>query len=213
MIIFIIVILVFLIVFLLWRLYSNRYLLPCPSWLSGLVELDNPLAPVHKAESIVKNLELRDGMKVLDVGCGPGRVMLPIAEAIRPNGTVTGIDVQLGMIEKAKKNADLVGLKNVQFLQGEIGKIPLDNNKYDRVLLVAVLGEIPDQERQKVLKNLFETLRPGGIASITEIIFDPHFQRRQRVIDLMLATGFVQKKSFGRWFAYTINFEKPLMNR
>ena len=59
-----------------WRLYSNWKELPCPAWLGWLIELDNPLAPVHKAEAIVRDLELVEGMKVLDVGCGPGRVLI-----------------------------------------------------------------------------------------------------------------------------------------
>lgn len=86
-----------------WRLYSNRHALPCPSWLAWLVELDNPFAKAHKAQSIVDSLDISENMKVLDIGCGPGRVMLPLAQAIAAgDGHVTGVDMQLDMIKKRK---------------------------------------------------------------------------------------------------------------
>jgi ubiquinone/menaquinone biosynthesis C-methylase UbiE len=189
-----------------WRLYSKRHLLPCPAWLSWLVELDNPFASVHKASSIVQNLDLHSGMSVLDVGCGTGRVTIPIAKAVEPTGEVTAMDTQLGMLEKTRQKAVHLGLTNIKFLHGEIGKYVLEANKYDRIILVTVLGEIPNQN--SALKHIFNALKPEGILSITEIIFDPHFQSRKKVIELALSIGFIQKQSIGKWFAYTINFEK-----
>ncbi len=190
-----------------WRLYSKRQTLPCPTWLSWLVELDNPLAPAHKADAIVKNLNLHQGMSVLDIGCGTGRVTIPIAQAVGPTGEVTAMDIQLGMLEKTKQKATYLGLTNIQFLHGEIGAYSLAANKYDRAILVTVLGEIPKQN--PALNHIFNALKPGGILSITEIIFDPHFQSRRKVSALALAAGFAQKQTIGKWFAYTTNFEKP----
>jgi hypothetical protein len=62
-----------------WRGASRRRSLPCPTWLSRLVELDNPFTETNRAAVIVERLELQPGMAVLDVGCGPGRVAIPIA--------------------------------------------------------------------------------------------------------------------------------------
>ena len=58
-------------------------------------------------------------------------------------------------------------------------------NNFDRALLVTVLGEIPD--RDAALRAIFDALKPGGILSITEILRDPHYQRRTTV--LRLAAG------------------------
>jgi hypothetical protein len=55
-----------------WRGASRRRSLPCPTWLSRLVELDNPFTETNRAAVIVERLELQPGMAVLDVGCGPG---------------------------------------------------------------------------------------------------------------------------------------------
>jgi len=72
---------------------------------------------------------------------------------------------------------------------------------------VTVLGEIPD--RETALGEIFEALKPGGILSVTEIIFDPHFQPRGTVERLGLEAGFREKAFFGSRIAYTIHLGKP----
>src|SRR2546423_8774437 len=72
-----------------WRGASRRRSLPCPTWLSRLVELDNPFTETNRAAVIVERLELQPGMAVLDVGCGPGRGAIPSARQGRPGGAVT----------------------------------------------------------------------------------------------------------------------------
>ena len=74
-------------------------------------------------------------------------------------------------------------------------------------LLVTVLGEIPD--RKAVLAEIFDSLKPDGILSVTEVIADPHFQRRESVTSAAKSVGFVEGAFFGNRIAYTINFEKP----
>ena len=78
---------------------------------------------------------------------------------------------------------------------------------YDMALLVTVLGEIPD--KIPALNEIYTSLKPGGILSITEIIFDPHFQSRKKVLHLANRVGFKEKNFFGWQLAYTIHLEKP----
>jgi ubiquinone/menaquinone biosynthesis C-methylase UbiE len=73
---------------------------------------------------------------------------------------------------------------------------------------VSVLGEIPD--REAALKEIYQALKPGGILSVTEVIFDPHFQRRSTVASLAGAVGFREKTFFGNQVAFTMNLEKPV---
>lgn len=192
---------------LIWRLFSRRTSLPCPTWLGWLVELDNPLFKNNSARAIIGHLALEPGMKVLDCGCGPGRLSIPAARQVGPTGQVTAFDIQPGMLERVQAKALAENLDNIQFLQGAAGEGKLGCKHYDRALLVTVLGEIPDQ--QAALAEIFESLKPGGILSVTEVIADPHFQRRDSVTRMANAVGFVERDFFGHSLSYTINFEKP----
>jgi ubiquinone/menaquinone biosynthesis C-methylase UbiE len=194
-------------IFLLWRFASRRRSLPCPVWLRWLVELDNPFTQTNRSDAIVRNLDLQPGMQVLDIGCGPGRLTIPVAKQIGPQGEVVAIDIQAGMLRRARERAQAANLTNIRFLQVGVEEGKLEHNQYDRALLVTVLGEIPDRER--ALKEIFEALRPGGILCVTEVIFDPHFQSRDTVRRLAHTVGFREKKLVGNRLAFTMNLEKP----
>lgn len=101
-------------VFLAWRLASRREALPCPTWLGWLVELDNPLFRNNSAHAIIQHLDLRSGMKVLDLGCGPGRLTIPIARQVGPQGEVTAMDLQDGMLQRTHEKAQAANLSNIR---------------------------------------------------------------------------------------------------
>lgn len=197
----------FLFIWIIWRLSSRRYSLPCPTWLGWLVEMDNPFSKINSAVTIIEHLDLQQGMTVLDIGCGPGRLTIPVASKVGSRGEVVAMDIQAGMLQKTKEKAEAANLTNIKFLHAGVGENKLECDKFDRALLVTVLGEIPN--REVALKEIFDTLKPGGILSVTEIIFDPHFQRRGTVLRLANAVGFREKNLFGNSIAYTLNLEKP----
>jgi 2-polyprenyl-3-methyl-5-hydroxy-6-metoxy-1,4-benzoquinol methylase len=190
-----------------WRFSSLRSSMPCPTWLSWLVELDNPFFKNYSARAIIQHSALEPGMNVLDFGCGPGRLTIPVAKQIGPAGQVTAFDIQPGMLQRARAKALAENLGNIQFIQGGAGEGKLGYNQYDRVLLVTVLGEIPN--RKAALAEIFDSLKPGGILSVTEVIADPHFQRRNSVTSIANSVGFVERDFFGNRLSFTINFEKP----
>lgn len=190
-----------------WRFSSRRHELPCPAWLHTLVEIDNPFTKVHHANEIIRLLDIQFGMKILDAGCGPGRLVLPLAQIVGDQGEITALDIQDEMLNRAREKALVSNLNNIRFLNAGLGENKLESSYYDRALLITVLGEIPNQAA--ALQEIYNALKPGGILSITEIIFDPHFQSRSKVIQLMLSTGFREKSFFGKNFAYTMHFVKP----
>jgi ubiquinone/menaquinone biosynthesis C-methylase UbiE len=189
-----------------WRLFSRRSSLPCPSWLSWMVELENPIARNVGAANIVRRLELQPVMRVLDAGCGPGRVTIPLAKALVPGGEVVAVDIQSEMLRRAREKARSADVTNIRFCQLAIEPGNLGSERYDRAILVTVLGEIPD--RQGALEELYRALNPGGILSVTEMIFDPHYQSRRTILSLARAVGFQEKAFFGSRVAYTLNLEK-----
>ncbi|MBL8061786.1 MAG: methyltransferase domain-containing protein [Anaerolineales bacterium] len=171
-----------------------------------MVEMDNPFTEVNRARVITRLLGLVPGMRVLDAGCGPGRLTLPLAEAVGPQGEVTALDIQEEMLARVSKKVETAGLQNVKFLHAGLGEGKLPQAYYDRALLVTVFGEIPD--RESALKEIYKSLKPGGILSITEVIFDPHFHRRETVLKVAQAAGFKEKNFFGKKLAYTMHLEK-----
>lgn len=190
-----------------WRLASRRRSIPCPVWLRWLVELDNPFTKTNRAAFIVETIALSSGMTVLDAGCGPGRLTAPLARSVGPSGRVVALDIQPGMLARAKAKTEAAGYTNVEFLAAALGDGMLPAGRFDRAVLVTVLGEIPD--RATALAELFRTLKPGGILAVVEVIFDPHFQSRAAVTNLALSAGFRERAFFGRSLAYVIHFEKP----
>jgi ubiquinone/menaquinone biosynthesis C-methylase UbiE len=174
--------------------------------LAWLVELDNPLAKNYNASSIIQRLDLRPGMRILDAGCGPGRVTIPLAQAIGTHGEVVAIDIQPRMLRRARDKAQTAGLTNIQFQELAIEGGTLGNAQFDRVLLVTVLGEIPD--RESAFQEIHRALKPRGVLSVTEIIFDPHYQSREVILRLAGSAGFREIAFFGNRFAFTLHLEK-----
>jgi ubiquinone/menaquinone biosynthesis C-methylase UbiE len=196
----------FVVVSLVWRLASNRQSLPCPSWLGWMVEMDNPFTKTNRASTIISLLDLQPGMKVLDAGCGPGRLSIPAAKAIAPQGELTALDLQPEMLARVQEKAQAAGLANLRYVQTGLGEGKLEKEYYDTALLVTVLGEIPNQAA--ALQEIYACLKPGGRLSVTEVIFDPHFQSRESVQRVASQAGFRETGFFGKRLAYTMHFAK-----
>lgn len=190
-----------------WRLASRRQSLPCPSWLRWLVELDNPFTKTNRAAFIIETLALSHDMTVLDAGCGPGRLTVPLAQSVGLAGSVVALDIQPKMLARAKTKTVAAGQENVVFVVAGLGDGVLSANYFDRAVLVTVLGEIP--RPAVALAELFGALKSGGILAIVEVIFDPHFQSRSTATRLAVSAGFRERAFFGHSLAYVIHFEKP----
>jgi ubiquinone/menaquinone biosynthesis C-methylase UbiE len=78
---------------------------------------------------------------------------------------------------------------------------------FDRALLVTVFGEVPD--RLGALREIYSSLKPGGLLSITETLPDPHYQPRGRVKALAQEAGLRVCDEFGSWLTFTVNLERP----
>jgi ubiquinone/menaquinone biosynthesis C-methylase UbiE len=163
---------------------------------------------VHVIHSLaLKRLSLNPGMRVLDIGCGPGRLTARIAKEVGPTGDVVGIDVDPRTLRLAEKHAHASGLKNVHFVLAGVGEGKLGQSRFDRAVLVAVLGEIID--RNSAMAEIFQALKPGGLLSATEVAVDPHRQSTKEIRRLAEGTGFVEQALFGNRLLLTINFVKP----
>src|SRR6202022_432173 len=155
----------------------------------------------------LRRLFLNEGMHVADIGCGPGRLTVRIAKEVGPTGEVVAMDVNRKALRAAEEYASAAGLKNVHFVLGGVGEGKLGQSRFDRAVLVAVLGEITN--RDAAMPEIFQALKPGGLLSVTEVALDPHRQSAHEIRRLAKITGFMEQACFGNRLLFTINLIKP----
>ena len=179
---------------------------PCPAWLVPLLE--NPyFDAVAGAATLLERAGVRPGMRVLDAGCGPGRVTVPAAVRVGGAGAVVALDIQPEMLARLRERLAAQRLTNVEVVQAGLGEGKLPESAFDVALLVTVLGEISDPPA--ALREIYRALRPGGVLSISEVLPDPHYQPVTRVRALAASAGFREVGIVRGWVSYTLNLGKP----
>ncbi|OBH04351.1 class I SAM-dependent methyltransferase [Mycobacterium sp. E1747] len=108
---------------------------------------------------------LRPGMRVLDIGSGPGDVSFVAARLVGPAGSVLGADVAPGMVELARARAAEQGVSTVRFVHSAIDAIELDE-PVDAVVGRLILMHLPDPAA--ALRRLSSFVRPGGVIAFSE---------------------------------------------
>ena len=183
---------------LVWRYAA----LPCPWWMVPLLE--NPyFQVVAGAELLMDRAGIRPGMVVLDAGCGPGRLTVPIAKRVGEAGRVVALDRQPRMLRRLQRRLAKHGLANVETILGGLGEGRLPADRFDVALLVTVLGEIPD--KAAALREIRAALRAGGVLSVTEVLPDPHYPTLARVRALAAEVGLTEQSLFEGRAGYTLN--------
>ncbi len=139
---------------------------PDPAALIAWMDDARALPGVRIAKSLaVQALELRPGLAVADIGCGPGEDAREMARRVTPGGSVTGIDASAVMLTEARGRAAAGGLP-VTFRRGDALDLPLAANSVDRCRADTLLQHVPDPAR--AVAEMARITRPGGRIALVE---------------------------------------------
>ena len=117
-------------------------------------------------QEMVRALQLPEGSRGLDAGCGVGLQCLQLAEEVGPSGHVTGLDIYAEMLDYGRKIVKEAGLsERISFKEGDVHKLPLEDNAFDWVWSADCVGYGP-WEPLPLLKELVRVVKPGGIVAI-----------------------------------------------
>jgi ubiquinone/menaquinone biosynthesis C-methylase UbiE len=141
---------------------------------------------VGARETALEMFPPRDGMRVLDVGCGTGAQLAAYASA---GCEVSCVDLSLGMLEVARRR--LGPRADVREANGT--ELPFPDDAFDLATISFVLHEIPVEDRQLVLREMKRVVRPGGAIIVIDFLAGPYglrgFFARALIVAIEIAAG------------------------
>src|SRR6202046_4252073 len=142
-------------------------------------------------------IELKPGETVLDLGSGGGIDVLLSAKRVGPTGKAYGLDMTDDMLALARENQLQAGADNVEFLKGEIERIPLPDNSVDVIISNCVINLSSDKAR--VLREAFRVLKPGGRFAVSDVVVNgtvPEEVRQSMLLWVGCISGALEREDY-----------------
>ena len=141
--------------------------------------------------------KIQPGDTVVDLGSGAGNDCFVARHETGSAGKIIGIDFTSAMINKARNNAEKLGYNNVEFREGDIDDMPVNNDVADVIVSNCVLNLVPN--KAKVIEEIFRVLKPGGHFSISDIVLVgklPEALRSDAEMYAGCVAGAIQKEAY-----------------
>jgi ubiquinone/menaquinone biosynthesis C-methylase UbiE len=120
----------------------------------------------HHSEAVFPSLPVKQGDRVLDIGCGFGDTAIKLARLVGPGGEVVGLDCCEAFLDYGRKDAANLGLRNVSFVNGDA---LLDHFEPEYDFVFARFGTMFFANPVAGLRNMRKALKPGG--TMTHIVW------------------------------------------
>jgi ubiquinone/menaquinone biosynthesis C-methylase UbiE len=152
-------------------------------FLSNLGELRFKMWLDANAEAVLREIGVRDGMRVLDYGCGSGRYTILSGKLVGVKGTVYALDINEKALHSLEKAVQSKGFKNITLIYYDEGsKIPINDGSLDLVLLIDVIQEVNDWRR--LFEDLLRLLKQEGVLAVFPMHVDA-----ESVVNAVVASG------------------------
>lgn len=189
------------------RLVRRRWRFPIPSFMTQLI--DNPLRRrlIQPPGMFAERLRLEPGMSVVEIGPGKGGYTFEVARRVAP-GTVYACDIAPYVVERLRERAELEGVTNVDARIEDVFHLSFPDSSIDRVYMIATLPETPGPV--EALRECRRVLKPGGLLSLSELLFDPDYPLRRTEKRWAEEAGLTLMEEYGGRICYQLNYRVPI---